>query len=243
MPSPSKPSDFSNLVLTSSATLCDRFKAVLLTLPSKLYNFINYILDADGNPSKAFAKDLLSSTGVWTVGDIKSNASTKVSDGWLECNGQAVSRVTYADLFAAIGEGFGDGDGSATFNLPDMRAHVLIGSNPPEEQLIGYSAYPLGASVGAEGVEMTEAMIAPHNHIKSGFEDLMIWHDGQTSPTGSYRSKHFGRGSAGAGRSTFKEAFQDAGGDSSGAAETISTIQPGIAVRFLIYSGVHSSDN
>ena len=50
MPSPSKPSDFSNLVLTSSATLCDRFKAVLLSLPSKLYDLANYILDADGNP-------------------------------------------------------------------------------------------------------------------------------------------------------------------------------------------------
>ena len=52
MASPSKPSDFSSLVLTSSATLCDRFKAVLLTLPSRLYAFVNYVLDSAGMPSK-----------------------------------------------------------------------------------------------------------------------------------------------------------------------------------------------
>ena len=40
-------------------------------------------------------------------------------DGWLVCNGSAVSRTTYADLFAAIGTTFGAGDGSTTFKLPD----------------------------------------------------------------------------------------------------------------------------
>lgn len=41
------------------------------------------------------------------------------ADGWLVCNGSAVSRTTYADLFAAIGTTFGAGDGSTTFKLPD----------------------------------------------------------------------------------------------------------------------------
>ena len=41
--------------------------------------------------------------------------------GWLKANGQAVSRTTYATLFAAIGTAYGAGDGSTTFNLPDMR--------------------------------------------------------------------------------------------------------------------------
>lgn len=42
--------------------------------------------------------------------------------GWLKCNGAAVSRTTYADLFAVIGTTFGTGDGSTTFNLPELRA-------------------------------------------------------------------------------------------------------------------------
>src|SRR5699024_9741731 len=47
--------------------------------------------------------------------------------GWLKCNGRAVSRTIYADLFAAIGTSFGNGDGSTTFNLPDFRGEFLRG--------------------------------------------------------------------------------------------------------------------
>lgn len=47
--------------------------------------------------------------------------------GWLECNGAAISRVTYAALFAAIGVTFGNGDGGTTFNLPDLRGEFIRG--------------------------------------------------------------------------------------------------------------------
>ncbi len=48
-------------------------------------------------------------------------------NGWLLCNGQAVSRTTYAALFAEYGTTFGSGDGSTTFNLPDMRQRFPLG--------------------------------------------------------------------------------------------------------------------
>lgn len=48
-------------------------------------------------------------------------------DGWLICNGQAISRTTYAALFAIIGESYGAGNGSTTFNLPDYRGVFLRG--------------------------------------------------------------------------------------------------------------------
>lgn len=47
--------------------------------------------------------------------------------GWLKANGAALSRTTYANLFAAIGTRFGEGDGSTTFNLPDLRGLFLRG--------------------------------------------------------------------------------------------------------------------
>jgi phage-related tail fiber protein len=47
--------------------------------------------------------------------------------GWLKANGAAVSRATYADLFAAIGTVFGVGDGATTFNLPDLRGEFIRG--------------------------------------------------------------------------------------------------------------------
>ena len=50
--------------------------------------------------------------------------------GYLFCDGSAVSRTTYADLFTAIGTTFGVGDGSTTFNIPDLRARMPIGTHP-----------------------------------------------------------------------------------------------------------------
>lgn len=53
------------------------------------------------------------------VGEVRQYAGVSVPAGWLECNGQAVSRTTYAGLFAVIGTTYGVGDGSTTFNLPN----------------------------------------------------------------------------------------------------------------------------
>ena len=61
------------------------------------------------------------------VGDIKASLQTANHGNWLLCDGSAVSRTTYADLFALIGDGFGSGDGSTTFNLPDYRGKFLRG--------------------------------------------------------------------------------------------------------------------
>lgn len=54
-------------------------------------------------------------------------AASSAPSGWLKANGAAVSRTTYAKLFAAIGTTFGTGNGSTTFNLPDLRGEFLRG--------------------------------------------------------------------------------------------------------------------
>jgi microcystin-dependent protein len=56
-------------------------------------------------------------------------ATPTVPANYLECNGQAVSRNTYINLFAAISTTFGSGDGSTTFNLPDLRDYFVRGYN------------------------------------------------------------------------------------------------------------------
>ena len=60
-------------------------------------------------------------------GIVTAYAGATVPNNWLECNGAAISRTTYAALFAAIGVLWGVGDGSTTFNLPDMRGEFLRG--------------------------------------------------------------------------------------------------------------------
>jgi microcystin-dependent protein len=82
-------------------------------------------------------------------------ASTNIPAGWLLCNGQAVSRATYADLFAEIGTLYGVGDGSTTFNLPDYRDKVIIGAG---------GAFAVGASGGSATKVIAAANLPPHAH-------------------------------------------------------------------------------
>lgn len=91
-------------------------------------------------------------------GVINPYAGSAAPSGWLMCDGSAVSRTTYAALFAAIGTAFGAGDGTTTFNLPDTRARGLIG--------VG-TGKALGASDGiAEGSRNAEWSHA-HGHTAS----------------------------------------------------------------------------
>jgi microcystin-dependent protein len=63
------------------------------------------------------------------AGMIRICSTSTLHDGYLECAGQAVPRTTYPALFDAIGEQYGNGDGSTTFNLPDLRGVFIRGYN------------------------------------------------------------------------------------------------------------------
>lgn len=80
--------------------------------------------------------------------------------GWLLCDGAAVSRTTYAILFAAIGTTWGVGDGSTTFNVPDLRGRAPIGSG----QGSGLTNRTLGSKLGEESHALTLAENGSHAH-------------------------------------------------------------------------------
>lgn len=63
------------------------------------------------------------------VGDYKMSAQTADHDNWFICNGRAISRTEYSELFALVGTTFGEGDGSTTFNIPDFRDKTMWGAN------------------------------------------------------------------------------------------------------------------
>jgi len=65
--------------------------------------------------------------GVLPAGAIVPFGGAAAPAGWLLCDGAAVSRTTYAALFAAVGTTFGVGDGSTTFTLPDLRGRFPLG--------------------------------------------------------------------------------------------------------------------
>jgi microcystin-dependent protein len=82
---------------------------------------------------------------------------------WLDCDGSAISRTTYAKLFAAIGTTYGVGDGSTTFNLPDAQGRTIIGAGAGS----GLTARALGDSAGEETHVLTEAELAAHTHSQN----------------------------------------------------------------------------
>lgn len=93
-------------------------------------------------------------------GSVQMYAGATVPAGWLPCDGSAVSRTANAALFAAIGTTYGAGDGSSTFNLPDLRgrAPVGVGQGP------GLSNRPLAAKFGEESHTQTAAEVGVHTH-------------------------------------------------------------------------------
>jgi microcystin-dependent protein len=62
------------------------------------------------------------------VGSLMAYAGSAIPSDWLTCDGRAVARLAYPDLFNAIGTSWGVGDGSTTFNLPDLRNRMLYGA-------------------------------------------------------------------------------------------------------------------
>lgn len=108
--------------------------------------------------------------------------------GWLLCFGQAVSRATYSALFAVISTTYGSGDGSTTFNLPDLRGRVIAGQDDmggtSANRLTGLSGGVdgdvLGGTGGSESHTLTEAEIPSHYHL-DGFSDTAIGSYGSTS--------------------------------------------------------------
>lgn len=94
------------------------------------------------------------SSNLVPAGAITQFAGISAPAGWLLCNGQAISRTTYADLFAVIGTTYGPGNGSTTFNLPDLRDKFPIGKN----------AGALGSTGGSSTKTLTIANLPSHTH-------------------------------------------------------------------------------
>jgi microcystin-dependent protein len=95
-----------------------------------------------------------------TPGAVAPFSGAATPTGWLLCDGSAVSRSTYAALFSAIGTTYGAGNGTTTFNLPDLRGRTVIGSG----QGAGMTNRLLAAQLGEETHQLTTAELPAHTH-------------------------------------------------------------------------------
>ena len=160
------------------------------------------------------AIDEVISSRLYIVGEFKDLAGTTVPSKWLQCNGAAVSRTTYAALFAAIGTTWGVGDGSTTFNLPDARRRVLVGSGGT-----GTATLPntVGSVGGAETHTLTIGEIPSHSHSYNTFNAANNTGDGSQSGLNGATSNSTG---------------------SQGGGGSHNNMQPSMVSTRIIYAGV-----
>ena len=95
------------------------------------------------------------------IGSIVPFGGDSAPSGWLLCQGQAISRTTYSDLFAVIGTTFGSGNGTTTFNIPDLRGKVPVGLNSSDAE---FNA--LGKTGGEKTHTLTKDEMPSHTHTQ-----------------------------------------------------------------------------
>jgi len=179
------PVDSSSLpALTATADLCTRFSQ-LISVYDRFSEFLDWLLGDDGELSdEALAGIADRTTPVGTI--LMYASASPPSSKYLMCNGQAISRTTYSDLFSRIGTTYGVGDNSTTFNLPDFRDRFPTGQG---------STYALGSTGGLAQVSLLTSNIADHFHgyaVKSLSEPndanftVRNWSLGSNGTTASY---------------------------------------------------------
>ena len=153
------------------------------------------------------------------IGAVVEFPSDNIPDNWLLCNGQAVSRTDYAELFAAIGTTWGEGDGSTTFNVPTKEGLVTVGKKASDSDF-----NTLGKTGGEKTHILTVDEMPSHNHnVKYNTESGIA----SASVLGTDRTASDTEGSSGGG--DWYVWTTGAGGD-----EAHNNLQPYVTSNFII---------
>ena len=168
--------------------------------------------------------------------------------GWLVCDGLAVSRTDYAELFAVIGTRFGSGDGSTTFNLPDLRGRSPLGTNAaalPNGANSNFSTRNLAATGGAETVKLTSGQsgVPAHSHGKGTLAVSPSAHKlkMQSNYAGSGSNRNIPISTASLSSNTFTDTHSITGSTADNTAADASSahnnMHPFIGINFIICTG------
>ena len=156
-------------------------------------------------------------------------STSSVPSGFLECNGAAVSRTTYAALFAEVGTTYGAGDGSSTFNVPDLQDNVAVGksNNKNLASSGGANTVTSTGNVGGSTANATlsTSQLASHSH--SGGANA----SGPTSPNPNPGSQKFNPGNTG---STGSGSGHSHNMSATFSGDATSVLQPYLTVIYII---------
>jgi len=140
------------------------------------------------------------------VGDIKAISYVDPPDGWLECNGQAVSRTTYAALFNLFNtqkydgtntllSRYGTGDGSTTFNLPDYREAALVGAGQNASDTIAdHDVYTVGQFKDEQFKSHTHGVPIGNSAAGFGLQYQSTYFEGQIKISNATGENSYGTG-------------------------------------------------
>lgn len=165
------------------------------------------------------------------VASITMYAAELAPTGWLLCNGSAVSRDTYTDLFDMIGTRFGVGDGSTTFNLPDLRRRFPLGAggtklfeaNTSSGQDEDWEINPTLGSTGGEEIHTTLRDELPAEGIEG------------VTPVSSGTSNPFGDGETTVRKAAGSQTDGDIGlTEDLGAGINSNNMPPALVLNFII---------
>lgn len=190
---------------------------------------------------KAIGNVLLTNHSSTPIGSINQYAGNGVLSpipaGWMICNGAAISRTTYADLYAVIGTIYGTGDNSTTFNLPNLQNRMPIG--------LGTGSFnALNNTGGAETYTLAITELPAHRHytinnsyVASGTGDdvpmasgLRVMYGGADTNSNTDRYRMVGNTGITANAGTTSDPV-----DGSGTA--FNKMSPYIVINFIIYTG------
>ena len=125
-------------------------------------------LDLTGSPSGSgrISANYLDVPNVTPIGGIImwTGSITNFPVNWLLCNGQAISRTTYSELFAIIGTTYGVGDNSTTFNLPNLLERFVVGAGGDNPTVSGTTGYNVGQIGGDNSIVLNREQMPVHNH-------------------------------------------------------------------------------
>ncbi|WP_294240878.1 tail fiber protein [uncultured Chryseobacterium sp.] len=154
---------------------------------------VNKVLTSDANGIGSWQYAIM------PPGAIIYMATSTVPNGYLECNGAAVSRTTYPELFNLIGTTYGSGDGSTTFNLPDLRGEFVRGWDHGrgldsgrslgslQNHMLQFHEHDIPTPTGGTG--SGRAMITDDNGVNQGGNNTLVagrYYTYNTGPSGNY---------------------------------------------------------
>ena len=115
--------------------------------------------------------------------------STSLGPSWMLCDGRSISRTLYSNLYAAISDAYGGGDGSTSFNIPDLRGRTIFGAAPGNAvgNVSGHAKIPLGAMPSHTHTMTSDfspgalPALGDHTHPQTGVMGVMGWDQGITN--------------------------------------------------------------